>query len=55
MIVKNIGQVLSSWQFVPKFDEALISMPWLSFTPMRGILAPGEVHNLVKKLVVYLL
>lgn len=43
MVVKNIGQVLSSWQFAPKFDETVISMPWLSFNPMKGILAPGEV------------
>jgi hypothetical protein len=47
MVVKNIGQVLSSWQFVPKFDETVISMPWLSFNPMKGILAPGEVELLL--------
>ena len=43
MIVKNVGSVFSSWKFVPKLEENIISLPWLNFYPLHGILAPGEV------------
>ena len=48
MIVKNIGTVFSSWKFVPKFEENIISLPWLNFYPLQGILAPGEVCAFVE-------
>eukprot|EP00596_Hydrurales_sp_CCMP1899_P000717 CAMPEP_0119046722 /NCGR_PEP_ID=MMETSP1177-20130426/48508_1 /TAXON_ID=2985 /ORGANISM="Ochromonas sp, Strain CCMP1899" /LENGTH=540 /DNA_ID=CAMNT_0007020297 /DNA_START=42 /DNA_END=1665 /DNA_ORIENTATION=+ len=42
MVIKNVGQVLTSWQFVPKPDESVIAFPWLHFSSLNGILAPGE-------------
>jgi hypothetical protein len=42
MVIKNVGQVITSWQFVPKPDESVIALPWLLFSSLNGILAPGE-------------
>lgn len=33
---------MSEWAFVPKHDDAFVASPWLKFSPMDGILAPGE-------------
>ena len=47
MTIKNIGQVFSSWKFIPKCDDLNISPSWLNFYPLKGILSPGEVRTKV--------
>jgi hypothetical protein len=42
MELHNNGAVMSEWAFVPKHDDAFVAPPWLKFSPMDGILAPGE-------------
>jgi phosphatidylinositol-bisphosphatase len=54
MVIKNVGQVITSWQFVPKPDESVIALPWLLFSSLNGILAPGEVCYLCMYIRVYI-
>jgi phosphatidylinositol-bisphosphatase len=42
MELHNNGAVMTEWSFVPKNDDAHVAPPWLKFSPVDGILAPGE-------------
>ena len=42
MTLKNTGNVMAEYSFVPKNDETEVSKSWLKFNPMDGILAPEE-------------
>ena len=42
MSLRNTGQVMAEWRFVPKNDQSEVCKNWLKFSPMDGILAPDE-------------
>ncbi|KAG2181008.1 hypothetical protein INT43_008590 [Umbelopsis isabellina] len=40
--LENTGQLVASWRFIPKLNEASICKPWLTISQTSGVLGPGE-------------
>jgi hypothetical protein len=43
--IKNTGDTLANWRFVPKLDRAELSEQWCLATPSLGMLSPKEVSD----------
>jgi phosphatidylinositol-bisphosphatase len=40
--LENTGQMVDSWCFIPKLNEAVICKPWLEISKLSGVLGPGK-------------
>eukprot|EP00727_Mastigamoeba_balamuthi_P008688 m51a1_g4441 putative domain-containing protein (731) ;mRNA; f:111204-114171 len=40
--LRNTGEVLARWSFIPKNAERVVCKPWMRVAPASGILMPGE-------------
>lgn len=47
--IKNVGDSVACWRFVPKLEERKVAKRWISLSKHSGLLLPGEVsmkyHN----------
>ncbi|KAL9656618.1 hypothetical protein ABK040_002890 [Willaertia magna] len=46
MVLKNTGQVVCEYTFVPKPHETLPSKPYITIEPMEGYIIPGETEEI---------
>ena len=44
--LRNTGEVVATWRFVPKPEERLLCNPWLAATPAYGMLPPGQTATI---------
>lgn len=43
--LENTGQLVASWRFIPKLNEASICKPWLTISQTSGVLGPGNYNR----------
>ena len=41
--IRNVGDSMAKWRFVPKLDQTVLSAQWCAATPSLGMLSPNEV------------
>ncbi|TDL27765.1 DNase I-like protein [Rickenella mellea] len=47
MELQNIGKIASTFRFVPMRPRGPIHAPWLSITPLAGLILPGETMSII--------
>lgn len=45
--MKNIGESMAFWHFVPKMEESVVCKKWITLDKESGLLLPGEVRYIL--------
>jgi phosphatidylinositol-bisphosphatase len=43
--IKNVGETIAYWHFVPKMEETAVCKKWISLDKVSGLLLPNEVRR----------